>query len=828
MRSNHNTIDRVQSALILCGACALLFVNPAATFAQTGDSPTLAGIEEIVVTARKRDETLQEAPVVANIFGEEDINRYNILSMEDLSQFTPGLTIGSTVANQGPVVTLRGVQTPPANLSADQSVSFVFDNVPVASSTVARFGQIDMRQMEVLKGPQSLFFGKNTTAGLLNFVSNDPGDDFEFSAKTGYESEAEQVYAQAIVSGPISETLKGRLVVRYSDMEGWLDKSAAPSTTFDNSGNVDSANDVFVPPFVGYAPGSTNDKGPVDEYNFVRGTLVWDPSDRLNVRAKLSYADQENDANVGNLQLSNCDAGTAALIVASGNIADVPGGSLMDPAHLVLYSPMDDCQVDGRAPHHQPSQAAADALLGSGATPENAGTSDLMLGSLEVNYDINDRLTLTSVSGLFDAGNEYIAAFNPGAGSGLHAAWLDAQHESLTQELRITSINDGRLNYMAGVFFETAELTSVLPVYFPPLGLVTPYRPYRTVDTDSWSAFAQLEWDLSENLNLSVGGRYTEETKEFTTVIDGVPAPPQPNGKREFDHFSPEVTLTWQPEHHLNFFASYKDGFKPGGYNTTFIPFGTNLADSRVDLSYDDESADGFEFGAKTQWLDDRLQLNAAYYNYTFVDLQSVIFNPAAAALSIVNAGELVTQGIELDVVYLPASIEGLALTASMAWNDAEFEDFSFACYSGQTAAEGCVTLDAGLPTQRGVQDLAGKPPVNAPEVQANFGAVYEFALSSGYRVELNVSAAYSDEFYTEQEHSPRSIQDSYWLLNAGLALHSPDDRWTLSASGRNLNDEHVCTVTGQMTNSIAMPATDLFCSTQRARQVWVEAEFRF
>ena len=801
-------------------ACGFLLANPAVVVAQAGEAASDSVIEEVVVTARKRDETSQEAPVVANIFGEEDIDRHNIHTMEDLSQFTPGLTIGSTLANQGPVVTVRGVQTPPANLSADQSVSFVFDNVPVASSHVARFGQIDMRQMEVLKGPQSLFFGKNTTAGLLNFVSNDPTDEFEFMAKAGFESEADEYFGQVILSGPLSDSVKGRLVARVSEMDGWLDKSAPPNTTFDNPGTVDFANGVLIPGFVGYAPGSTNDRGPVDEYAFVRGTLLWDASERLSVRAKLSYADQDNDGNIGNTQLSDCDAGAAAPILASANLFD-----FTDFTKFVVYDPMDDCKVDGRAPHHQPSQAAADALLGPGGKPENAGTSDLLLASIEFNYDINESLTLTSVTGLFDAGTEYMAAFNPGAGSGLHAAWLDMDHQSITQELRIAASHDSGLNFMAGAFFEDAELDSVLPVWFPPFGLVTPFRPERTVETRSWSVFAQVDYDLSEAVNLSVGGRYTEEEKEFTTVIDGVEAPPQPNGKRTFDHFSPEVTLAWQPEDHLNFFASYKDGFKPGGYNTTFIPFGTNLAETRLDLSYDDEEADGFEVGAKTQWLDRRLQVNAAYYNYKFVDLQSVIFNPAVAALSIVNAGEMVTQGIEVDFVYLPISVEGLTLTSSLAWNDAEFDgEFLFACYSGQTAADGCAPNGWLDPESR--QDLDGKPPVNAPDLQATLGLVYGFDLN-GLRMELSASAAYSDKFYTEQEHSPRSIQKSYWIFNAGVALRTPDDRWSLSVTGRNLDNKHICTTTGQMSQSLAFPATDFFCSTQRARQIWAEVEYR-
>jgi len=158
--------------------------------------------------------------------------------------------------------------------------------------------------------------------------------------------------------------------------------------------------------------------------------------------------------------------------------------------------------------------------------------------------------------------------------------------------------------------------------------------------------------------------------------------------------------------------------------------------------------------------------------------------------------------------------------TSSLAWNDAEFDgEFLFGCYTGQTQAEGCVN---------GSQDLDGAPPVNAPELQATFGVVYEFALSQGFRMELNASAAYSDDFFTEQEHGPRSIQKSFWIFNTGMALHAPQDRWSVSVTGRNLGNEHICAVTGQMSRSLAFPAVDYFCSTQRARQIWGEFEVRF
>ena len=150
---------------------------------------------------------------------------------------------------------------------------------------------------------------------------------FEFIAKTGFESEADEFYVQGIVSGPLSETLKGRLVLRTSDRKGWLDKSAPPNTLYDNPGEIDLANGVLIRPFVGHAPGSTYDRGPVSDYNFVRGTLLWDPSDRLSMRAKLSYVDQEHDGNVGNTQFGFCDGGSAAPLLATANLLNFADAS---------------------------------------------------------------------------------------------------------------------------------------------------------------------------------------------------------------------------------------------------------------------------------------------------------------------------------------------------------------------------------------------------------------------------------------------------------------------------------------------------------------------
>ncbi len=793
-----------------------LLVNPLVVGAQSSDE-TAAAIEEIVVTARKRDETLQEAPVAVSVFTNEALDRFKITDVESLSDFTPGLYISPTLI-QGPSITLRGVGTPSGNMSSENSVSYVYDNVPVSTAVPGQFGQFDMQQTEVLKGPQSLFFGKNSTAGLLNYVTNDPGDEFELIVKGGYEDVGEAKYGEVIISGPLSDTVRARLAVRHNDQEGWFDIEAAPNTLFDAPADIDLANGVFRPPFIGHAPGSQSDRGPKRKETFFRGTLLWDPTDRLSMRAKVSYSERNDDGVSPGTQYSECNGGSASPRLATFNLFNPA-----DVSRIVFIETFDDCKVDDNAPLHAPSRAATDALLGPGSEAEAFGDSELMLATVEFNYEISDQLTLTSVTGLYDNSWHYFNQFGPGRGTGYHAADVPTETETFTQEIRLTSHNDGPFNWMAGAYWEDGEFENKTPVYFPVAGgLVTPLDPRRNVTTEVWSAFAQGSFDLSETVNLSVGGRYTEDQKEFKPSVDGVPAPAQPYWDNTFDNFSPEVTATWAPADHLNFYASYKEGFVSGGYQVTFVVQGSNLIDTPLDLSYAEEEAQGFEVGAKTTWVDGRLRLNAAVYTYDYTDLQAVVYNPELTALSIVNAGKMNTTGIEVDVTYLPASVEGLMLFASISNSNAEFDgDFLFECYAAQTAAQGCTETVPGVFQQ----NLKGQAPTRAPENQAFIGMIYETSLTGSTSFEIFANASYTDEFFWAQNHDPRSVQDSHWKTNAGVTFYI-EDNWKLSLVGRNLGDKHACGSGGDMLFPTNSPP-DQFCTVQRGRSLWGEVEFR-
>lgn len=757
--------------------------------------PTAVGaemLEEVVVTGRLKEETLQEAPLVVNVLSSEMIDRFRLNNMEDVSYFTPGLTIGEVVTAAGPNISMRGISSPAGSASAAQSVSFVVDGVAINHGIIGRAAQIDLQQIEVLKGPQTLFFGKSASAGILNYVTNDPSDEAEVSLRVGYESEAEEQYGEVVLSGPLSENLKGRLVARISEMDGYIDTSATEN-----------------PAFGGLAPGSSNDMAPNYERTYVRGTLLWDPSDTISMRTKIGIEDTDNSgAAVG--QYSDCVQGTSSLIDLGGGFA---------------FPQLDDCNADDRAPAHAPSVAAAEYL---GVKAENYGKNEQTLISHEMRFDVGEAYEITSITAYFAVDDFTVNSFAPGATASFNVAAVTNDQRTISQELRVQTSFDGPVNYTAGVYWADTKFESETAIFAP--GLL-PLEPLREVNTDTFSIYAQMSYDLSDTMTLAMGGRYSSEDKDYSAFDDGrelVFLDPN-NNSRDYSDFSPEVTLSWEATDDTNMFLSYKEGFKSGGFNVGLIPLFDSVVAEAIGLpaesnvSYNQETASGFELGSKSELMDGRLRLNAALFRYEYDNLQAVVFQPATRSLSYRNAGELITQGFDLDLTYLPESVEGLRLNAAMSYADAEYSsEFLFQCYSGQSTNE-CYDRGNGAPEQ----DFNGKPPTLAPDLDATFGFIFDMGVANGLNLELNGLAGYTASQYSQSALDPRSLEDSFWRLNAGAKLSASDDSWSVSLIGRNLTDEMPCLSTGAVTAQTATPE-DLFCTVNRGRQVWLEGRYNF
>lgn len=761
----------------------LLLVVPPALPAETEETVISAVIEEIVVTARKRAESMQDTPVTVTAFSKQTLDMYNLDSLESVADLTPGLVISDSSSGSGGTIAMRGMSTGTGNTSFDQTVSIVFDGIALNHSYVLRVSQLDMQQVEVLKGPQALFFGKNSPGGVMYFQTADPGDEFEASIRVGHEFEADELVISAVISGPISDTLGGRLVLYRSDMDGWVTNIATPTAQTDPS----------------------TSKYPEQEEFFVRGTLVFEPSDVLKMRTKVSNNQVDGNLASANVMLVACPGGVEPAGTPCG-INDQGVRQLLDPPF-----------VDG-----------VEEITGRSTLQD----TDWILASHEINYELLDGLTFTSLTGYSEHENYLVGDAISGNGSGLLSI-ADITKESFSQEFRFTSNNDGPLNYSAGAFYSKGQVTSrQLPFIHGPLlglptGLLIPLAvpdPIYTVNIDSISIFGELSWDISDELVLSVGARWTDEDRDFSISENGIDVSDRAVTDADGTNTSPEVTLTWKPNDDATYFISYREGFKSSGHNSVFrggggysaVPVGT-----QVDQSYKQETVEGVEAGFKLNLLDNRMRFNGSVFSYDYTDMQLSTFDQIALVQRVLNAGESTVQGAELDMQYLLESVEGLSLSLGIAYTDATFDSFIGPCYGGQTEAEGCMTLPGGGTGQ----DHAGRELLYAPELAVSVGLNYSTKISGDWSLNSGLTAYHSDAYLFDAFYAPASdVQDSYTKVNANLTF-GYQDNWEFSLIGNNLTNEY--TVGGGGAAPL-LPNGHVVAVVSRGRQITLQAEWSY
>ncbi|MEQ9586676.1 MAG: TonB-dependent receptor [Parvibaculaceae bacterium] len=766
----------ISVGLMLGASC---FALAAAQEAQRGDSDkagedAVAVFDKVTVTARRRAERLQDVPVVVYAFNKEQLEAFGAGDVEDVAEFTPGLIVdGAGGAGWGSAV-LRGISTGELNYSNDQAVSINIDGVQLSNAMGFRYGQYDMEQVEVLKGPQALFFGKNSPAGIIAVKSSDPTDETFVQFRAGYEENAEEVFGEGVVSGPISQTLGGRLVLRASDQKGAYN-NLAPGVTYSSK----------------------------EDYRelFGRLTLVWKPSETLDAKFKLAMADTEG-SDQGVQTRFGCDT------------SGLPGP---------ISGPVETCEVDGNFVQGDPDPRLA--TLSPFFRSEPSGATDMTLASLEINYDLSDSLTLSSLTGYSDLGIFDYYTLLPILLEGF-VSGREQEEEQLSQEFRLTSDYDSKLNFMLGVFLDTRDLTVGRAMRLPappvlPAGSGILFENTHFISADSQSVFGELSWDLTDTIELTGGARYTEETKKLSGVgaltgngaaiippgdftnpnVPTGPFMPSPDDV-SYTNLSPEITLAWRPSRDLTVFGSYREGFKSGGFNSSVTGSAT-LATVPSDQSFDEETGQGFEIGFKST-PKPNLRINGAAFSFDYEDIQLTTFDLTGGGIAtrVVNAAEATTEGFELDAAWQPNSIDGLSLTGSVAYTDARFtSDLYFQCNGVQLAGDmpGCDFLltptaaNPYVPVAAGtgdIQNLRGRPLLRAPEWAGTLGFAYDAALTDGLRWKLHGSTNYQGSYEANIRYDPRATQDAYWTVNAGIGLYSANDRWAIDLIGRNLTDE--------------------------------------
>jgi iron complex outermembrane receptor protein len=779
------------------------------TAAVGAKSTELVPDGDIVVTARKRDETSIAVPVVVSAVGAAELNRRAINSLDGIARIVPQLLIGPQGgAVQGGNIAIRGISGPDSNPFGDQAVSFNVDGVQVAKASVRRMSDMDIAQVEVLKGPQALFFGKNSPAGIVSTRTADPTAALEAKLSAGYEFYGREKRVEGYVSGPLSDTLGVRVAGYASDMNGYV-KNEVPGGA--------------------YLKPSSNDRSPKSRDYAGRLTLKWEPDDRFSARFKLSYAQTRSDGPANTVEYVSCPFGTPQ----SGSI--------------------DDCKPNGKSitPGSGPVVGTINPVFGDG---ENFLRQKQLLSGLELNYKLSDNVQLTSVTGLYyvklliaqNYENDYSISL---------PSTNNLKNREFSQEIRLQSSYDGPLNFTGGVYFSdtmattgsntfvfAAEPSGLAALAANGLGFIPLRTPFQInnyqlrQDGQAYSAFLQMAFKPVEQVEIDVGGRYSYEKKRIPYLFDGgVGANPfgrNPltdadlvaiNPRQDsWNDFSPEVTISYRPTQEFTLFGSYKHGFLSGGFNSGSTDFRT-----AGDISYDPQTIKGFEAGFKALVADGRLRINAAAYTYKVADLQ--VTNYTNATNTIRNAGAVKIQGVEMDFNYR-TPLDGLTLNGAASYNKGKYTSFPGApCYNGQTIAQGC-TLINGNPTQ----DLSGTELIRAPKWNLSGGMNYDAAVSDAFKLGASLSGTFSSSYLTDATSAPQSRMPKYGLLDGTLRFSSADDGWELALIGRNLTDKRYWVAspnvpfTGGGTGTAAGVLGDRYAAMSRGREIMIRATVKF
>ncbi|MEM1435598.1 MAG: TonB-dependent receptor [Pseudomonadota bacterium] len=811
-------------------ASALVAV-PAAVQAQ--DSFDGRVIEEVVVQARRQDETLQDVPVTITSVGGDQLNNFQLDQPQEIAERIPNFNIQTGGSGSGGTLNLRGVGSSAISAAFDSAVALDIDGVQVARMRMVQSAFMDLQQVDVLKGPQSLYFGKSASAGVVAFRSADPTEEFEAKISGGYDFEQEGQFIDGFISGPLSETVGARLAMRYSKTDEFWENSFA---------------------------GASDSTFGEEDLN-ARLTLTWNPTDTFSANFKTTWTDHEADNAIGAHDI---------LCVVPGDPQET-SFAFNNGAILPLLDPGYDCNSDD-----------GDAELGDPGPIHGAqfgGVQNLRpfeelktnLTRLQLDWDLSENITLTSVSSYFELEEEGSDSYGYDV-NGFGTNITINETEAIAQEFRLAGTVGENVSFLLGAFYQDRELIFDtyqhafgaaqwstlfgLPAGDLTTGNTSDWRKVHTTDSETLSLFGSVTFQATEKLEITAGIRYAEEERsqqidlpELHSTLTNPALPFAPlftgisvgfnSGDIEFDddQWAPEVSALYALTDEINLFAAYKVGYKAGGVDNSALPSASLSAAVQTqdfsDLIYETETGEGFELGMKGRFLEGSLRLDVTAFRYVYEDLQVQTFNAQAVQFSTTNAGELISQGLEADFTWLP-SVEGLTVYGSFSFLDAAFSDTFAPEIPPEVFA---ITDPAAQAAAIDGFDLDGRATSGAADFAFNVGFDYARPIgSTNMEWGFGFNTSFSDEYETQNEDPVGFVQDSFWLLNARAYLGSADGRWNVSVMGRNLTDElYVVTSGGRpfsdTSNNSLLPGgvglSDTVLNYARGRQLFLQFEVR-
>lgn len=719
MKTNTGKTDTTRSQVpvrkLLAGAVGLLVMSCVA-------AESVSVIEEVMVTAQKRSQSLNDVGIAVNAFSADSLKENRIEQMQDLGKHLANVQFAEARPGGNPKIVVRGIGVNDFLVSSNPSTAVYFDGVYSPSIGTISGQFFDLESLEVMKGPQTTLYGRNSTAGALTAVSRNPSQEFDAYATLGYGN-FETLDLEGAIGGGLSDTVAGRVAFKVKNRD---------------DGHM---NNVF--------PGG-QEIGTIDRTD-VRAKLLWEASEDVEVVATVTYGDEDSVPGAWSVFGRRVTPGTGFRPLCAADLAGVHDNATCSS----LFGYQD---TDG-----DPYRLSED-------NPWNVDSEEYS-ASLNISWDLGNA-TLRSTTGYMSW--EQLRFQSDGIPLTEVVAERHQEISQVSQEFQLVSPGGEFVDWVVGAYFASSNTELFRPNITPIFGGDT----VNTMDNDirTAQAYAQLDWNLSERVQLITGLRYTWEENEniggtwadnnsSKTIDAGDVRQAFVDDSFTENDISWKLGINYHPTEDSLLYASITRGFKSGGFFAGFA-----ASDEQLE-AYDDETIIAYELGFKSTLAEGTLQLNGSVFYYDYKDIQTNT-NAIVGTTFITkfdNIEDAEVTGAELEAHW--RLVPGLDLKLGLGYLDTEVGDFTF--------GPGANLVPSGneLPY--------------APHFTGNAQASYEWELNGDYRMAVAGSVSTQSEAWQEVENVARNrINTDYTLLDARLSLMPVTDTWELTAWGKNLGDE--------------------------------------
>jgi iron complex outermembrane receptor protein len=747
-------------------------------------------MEEITVTARKREEGLQDAPLSVSAFTAEDLEYRGVTNISEIAAFTPNLVFQNNPsfggASNAAAIYIRGIGQKEFLPTTEPGVGLYVDGVYIARSVGAILDLIDIERVEVLRGPQGTLFGRNTIGGAINITTKKPEEEFAGELELDYGSE-NKINLKGYANFGLTETLFASVNLASFQQDGYVDRTDG------------------------------TDLGDDDTITG-RVALRWLAAENVEVNFSVdSTRDRENGPalNLVGINLGNpVDPDTPPFAVLHNIGANMAAGGPPVPCAI----PPAPLNLD--VPGCYDNRYLASEGDNQGTAPAYSDT-DIMGTNLTVDWQINDDLIFKSITAFRDLESEF-------ARDGDHSPHTISEfvdlmdQDQFTQELQLLGSGiDSRLDWIVGTYYFEESGNNINLLDFT----ASRFRSGGKFDNESWAAFIQASYDLTDNLSLTAGLRYTDETKQFLPdqIIfenkfagTGTPldAPFLQAGSRilpflrkeiDISETSPHINLAYNYNNGLMIYGTYSEGFKSGGFSQRVFPpivppFTAPPGTPDIDLipTFEPEFVEVYEMGFKWTAADSQLKLNGAIFHTEYDDMQIQVFTSVAPVTK--NAAIAEIDGFELELKALSDS--GWFTELSVGYVDAAY-----------TEIDEATTFVAKDNDFDRVSDWSVSGAISK-----------DFSLDSNGLITARLDWSYHSSFFNDTFNTPQIAQDdSYEIVNANIVWLDAGEQWRVTLGVNNLLDDDYL-ITGIIGDAFQSYET----MENRGREYWLSVSRKF